>query len=140
MLDLLNTPICMLHKTMCVLIFYASTPVQHRNTMWVLQTLQLHFQGQVYHLYFKRYDDLTPARTDVADQSQIDGCLVMSGCCLPSAVDEEWYSSKRPSSIRFVNVYAETSTYFCIRNIMQHYRFSKFKQFSSHHQNTVVPH
>ena len=66
--------------------------------MWVLQTLQLHFHDQEYHLYFERNDDLTPAQTDVADQSQIDGCLVMSGHCLPSAADEEWYSSKRPSS------------------------------------------
>ena len=28
--------------------------------------------------------------SEVADQSQVSGCLVTSGCCWPSAADEEW--------------------------------------------------
>ena len=33
----------------------------------------------------------------------LDGCLVTSGHCWPSAADEEWYSLKRPSSTVAVN-------------------------------------
>ena len=41
--------------------------------------------------------------SEVADQSQVSGCLVTSGRCWPSAADEEWYSPKRPSSTVAVN-------------------------------------
>ena len=41
--------------------------------------------------------------SEVADQSQVSGCLVTFGRCWPSAADEERYSPKRPSSTVAVN-------------------------------------
>ena len=41
--------------------------------------------------------------SEVADQSQVSGCLVTFGRCWPSAADEEWYSPKSPSSTVAVN-------------------------------------
>ena len=41
--------------------------------------------------------------SEVADQSQVSGCLVIFGRCWPSAADEECYSPKRPSSTVAVN-------------------------------------
>ena len=48
-------------------------------------------------------------------QSLTTGCLVSSGRCKPSAVDDEWYSTKRPSStvaVQHSGLYAEVSTIF----------------------------
>ena len=60
----------------------------------------------------KRNGDLTLQLFGAADQLQVSGCLVTSRCCLPSAADEEWHSSKRPNSTTAVNslpVFTEVS-------------------------------
>ena len=48
--------------------------------------------------------------SEVADQSQVSGCLVTFGRCWPSAADEEWYSPKRPSSTVAVYNNSELNT------------------------------
>ena len=35
----------------------------------------------------------------------MNGCVVASGCCMPSAADEEWHSTKRPYSTVAVHHY-----------------------------------
>ena len=35
----------------------------------------------------------------------MNGCVVASGCCMPSAADEEWHSTKRPYSTAAVHHY-----------------------------------
>ena len=46
-------------------------------------------------LYLKQQFNINSS--EVAHQSRTSGCLV-AGLCWPSAADEEWYSSKMPSS------------------------------------------
>ena len=97
------------HKNRISLGFYSGHPKEEGGILYinnerlgktVLETIPCTNFPSV----FRAKRQLTShSASEVASQSRTSGCLVTSGCCWPSAADEERYSSKRHSSTVAVN-------------------------------------
>ena len=98
---------------------------------------QLHpfsVNGSMSAAIWAKWELTSHSTSEVTNQSRTSGCLVTSGCCWPSAVDEEWYSPKCVATLLWwycVN-YTHRKSHFFNRliniDIRQHFQPEQIKR------------